>query len=106
MQYTGRRSFAAMTRTTLIRTAILAAAVATGAALPTASASADVPAAQCPPAFTLFAIPTDGSRPVAAALDAAGNQDGYACQKPHPAGEVEHVGSPYNVIENRVPLGA
>jgi hypothetical protein len=93
-----------MTRTPLIRTSILAAA-AIAAAL-AASASGDGPAAQCPPPFTLFAIPTDGSRPVAGALDAAGNQDGFACEMPHPAGEVEHAGSPYNVIENRVPLGA
>lgn len=95
-----------MNRTHLIRTAILTAAVATAAALPATSASADGPAAQCPPSFTQFAIPTDGSRPVAAALDASGNRDGYACEMPHPAGEVEHVGSPFNVIENRIPLGA
>jgi len=35
-----------------------------------------------------------------------GNADGYACEKPHPAGEIEHAGSPYNVIENHVPLQA
>jgi hypothetical protein len=104
MQSVSRRSFAAMTHT-LIKTAIFTAALA-ATALPATSASADSPAAQCPPAFTLFAIPTDGSRPVAAALDASGNQDGYACQMPHPAGEVAHVGALYNVIENRVRLGA
>ena len=80
---------------------ILAAALV-GAAAP--AARADGPVAACPPPFTLFAIPTDGSRPVAAALDAAGNQDGYACEMAHPAGEVEHSGSPYNVIENRIPF--
>ena len=85
-----------------IRIAI--AALAAAVALPMSSASA-APVAICPVPFRLFAIPTDGSRPVAAALDAAGNQDGYACQMPHPAGEIKHAGSPYNVIENRVPLG-
>jgi len=86
-----------------VRTLLLTAAIA---ALPAPAAVADEPAAQCPPPFALFAIPTDGSRPVAAALDAAGNAEGYACEMPHPAGEIEHVGSPYNVIENRVPLQA
>lgn len=83
------------------RTLIVAAALA-GAAAP--AAAADGPAATCPPPFTLFAIPTDGSRPVAAALDAAGNRDGYACEMPYPGGAADHVGSPYNVIENRIPL--
>lgn len=83
-----------------IRTLCLTAAIA---ALSAPAAVAAEPAAQCPPPFTLFAVPTDGSRPVAAALDAAGNADGYACEMPHPAGEIEHAGSPYNVIENRVP---
>jgi len=83
------------------RTLIVAAALA-GAAAP--AASADGPVAACPAPFTLFAIPTDGSRPVAAALDASGNRDGYACEMPQPSVEVKHVGSPYNVIENRIPL--
>jgi hypothetical protein len=87
----------------IVRTLLLSAAIA---ALSAPGALAGAPAAQCPPPFTLFAIPTDGSRPVAAALDAAGNADGYACQMPHPAGEIEHAGAPYNVIENRVPLQA
>jgi hypothetical protein len=82
--------------------ALIVVAALAGAAAP--SASADGPVAACPPPFTLFAVPTDGSRPVAAALDAAGNGDGYACEMPHPAGEIEHVGFPYNVIENRLPL--
>jgi hypothetical protein len=86
-----------------VRTVLLSAAIAAVAA---PAALAGEPAAQCPPPFTLFAIPTDGSRPVAAALDAAGNADGYACEMPHPAGEIEHVGFPFNVIENRVPLQA
>jgi hypothetical protein len=86
-----------------LRTLLLSAAIA---ALSAPAALAGPPAAQCPPPFTLFAIPTDGSRPVAAALDAAGNADGYACQMPHPAGEIEHAGSPYNVIENHVALRA
>ena len=83
------------------RTLIVAAALA-GAAAP--AASADGPVAACPPPFTLFAIPTDGSRPVAAALDAAGNADGYACEMPYPGAAADHVGGPYNVIENRLPL--
>ena len=82
--------------------ALIVAAALSAAAAP--AASADGPVASCPPPFTLFAIPTDGSRPVAAALDAAGNRDGFACELAHPSGEVEHVGSPYNVIENRIPL--
>ena len=90
-----------MTSNHPIRLAI--AALGAAAALPISSASA-APVVRCPVPFTLFAIPTDGSRPVAAALDAAGNHDGYACEMPHPAGEIEHAGSPYNVIENRVRL--
>jgi hypothetical protein len=86
-----------------VRTLLLSAAIA---ALSAPAALAGAPAAQCPPPFTLFAIPTDGSRPVAAALDAAGNADGYACQMPYPAGAIEHAGAPYNVIENRVLLQA
>jgi hypothetical protein len=86
-----------------LRTLLLSAAIA---ALSAPAALAGPPAAQCPPPFTLFAIPTDGSRPVAAALDAAGNADGYACQMPHAAAKIEHGGSPYNVIENHVPVQA
>jgi hypothetical protein len=86
-----------------VRILLLSTAIA---ALAAPAALAGAPAGQCPPPFTLFAIPTDGSRPVATALDAAGNADGYACEMPHPAGEIEHAGSPYNVIENRVPLRA
>lgn len=88
---------------TTARSLIIAAALA-GSAAP--AAAADGPVAACPPPYTLFAIPTDGSRPVAAALDAAGNQDGYACELPYPGAAAAHVGSPYNVIENRIPLSS
>jgi hypothetical protein len=82
------------------RAVLLSTAIA---ALAAPAALAGEPAAQCPRPYILFAVPTDGSRPVAAALDAAGNADGYACELPHSAGEIEHAGSPYNVIDNHVP---
>jgi len=72
------------------------------AALP-APAAASGPAAGCPPPYILFQIPDDGSRPAAAAVDARGNNDGYACEMPLPGESAEHVGALYNVIDNRVP---
>ena len=85
----------------MITKSLIVAAALVGAAAP--AAQADGPVGACPPSFTLFAIPTDGSRPVAAALDAAGNQDGYACELAYPGSAAAHVGAPYNVIENRIP---
>jgi hypothetical protein len=85
---------------TTVRLACASLAVS-AAALP-AAATADTPAAGCPTPYILFQIPTDGSRPVATALDAQGNGDGYACEMPHPGASAEHLGAPYNVIDNRV----
>jgi hypothetical protein len=87
----------------LTRLACGAAVIAVAAALP--SAAAAQPAAACPPSFELLAIPGDGSRPIAEAIDAQGNGDGYACQLPYPGAAAAHVGGPYNVVDNRVRAG-
>jgi hypothetical protein len=83
----------------MIIKAVIVAAALTAAAVPVASAD---PVAGCPTPYVLFAVPSDGSRPVAADLDARGNRDGYACEKPFSDNAASHVGAPYNVIDNRV----
>ena len=90
-----------MTLTTRIRTALVGAAAGTALVAAAVPAAAE-PAAACPQPYELFLIPSDGSRPVAANLDAKGNQDGYACQKPFSDSASDHTGAPDNVIDNRV----
>lgn len=90
----------------LTTTCLAAATLAASATAVVPAVAADSPAAGCPAPYILFQIPTDGSRPVAAALDEKGNADGYACEMPHPAASAEHLGAPYNVIENRVQASA
>lgn len=76
-------------------TQFLLAAVVVALAVP-AIAAADGPVAACPQPYELFLVPSDGSRPVAASLDAKGNGDGYACQKPQQQGG-------FNVTDNHIP---
>jgi hypothetical protein len=78
--------------------------IATALAVSAVPASAE-PVAGCAPPYELFRIPSDGSRPVATDLDAKGNRDGYACQKPFSENAAEHAGAPYNVVDNRVARG-
>lgn len=82
-----------------------AAVIAAAVALPSPAVAAD-PVGDCPPPFELFAVPDDGSRPVAALIDATGNRDGYVCQLPFPGAAASHVGAPYNIIENRLAAGS
>lgn len=82
-----------MSRTTRLRCGLAAVCAAGAAAAVTTQATASL-AGSCPAPYERFAIPSDGSRPVAEAVDAKGNADGYACQKP--------TGKSYNVIDNRV----
>ena len=76
----------------------LAAIVAVAAATIAPGALADGPVAGCPTPYELANIAPD--RPVATAIDAKGNQDGFVCFKPHP-GNVE--GRAGNAIDNHVP---
>jgi hypothetical protein len=83
-----------VSRSTSLRCGAVVACAAAWATAGGANAWAE-PAGSCPTPYELFAIPADGSRPVAAQADAKGNGDGYACQKPAKGGT-------YNVIDNRV----
>lgn len=84
------------------RSAVAAVGAVAALGATAAVAPAAEPAGSCPADYELFLIPSDGSRPVAAAVDAKGNQDGLACQMPFNASAAQHVGAPYNVIDNRV----
>jgi hypothetical protein len=86
-----------MTRTirVLAASGIAAAAFAAIAALP---AAAD-PLGQCPAPYGLGGL----TGPVSIAADQNGNNDGYVCRLPFPAGANEGTN---NIIDNVVPLKA